>query len=453
MAKIKCLECKRKNSYKALECENCGSNLTIAKVFVGRRYRALFFIFAILGFVFLFGSLFSLIAYPTDDIPSLQWTESFFSIGCILSIGGLALLFSTEIKKRNVFKIGLKTGLIIMAPIILMGIFLGYTQSRILLTLSLIYSLIALGAGQGLAFFMMRKTYFRIDMKNLSRDLDGAYVIVKREFFTNLLSIRMVLILLIFGIAILGYASYDAGSPSIGQETTPDYVMSRTATQIICTMGPLIAIALSFDSVTREKSQGSLNFLLCRPISKRAIALGKFTGVMAALILPVIVLTLIAVPIISSLMGSYPSVRMITGVIISTTLLMATFALIQMILSTVAKTSATAILSGIGVWLFFNFFWAIIVIIVFIALGREIPTNPIGIIGVLAIAMDSELGPRISLFNPGGVLGGNYNMGVGQLAGNVHEGIPEWGPWVGMVAWFLIIFIAAIEIFNRKGSE
>lgn len=284
--------------------------------------------------------------------------------------------------------------------------------------------------------------------EKLKNDLWGAMVIAEREFYANLTNVRMFIIVTLFGLSMLLYSYYDI--EYAWYERTPEEVLTHVAGYIIVSIGPILALTLSFDSVTKEKSGKSLDLLLSRPLSKRAVAFGKFMGVITALMLPIAILTLVDIFCISALLDwQFPSLNAFFGFILFTILLISTYALLQLIISTIAKTSGTAILSGIGLWLFFNLLWLLVMYANYIISGpiEGIPSDP-----MLAIPMLLKIGKfnNLMLFNPGGFWGGAYNLNIAMLAGSTPSGIPIWAPMASIILWFILSFIIAIEVFNRK---
>jgi Cu-processing system permease protein len=236
-------------------------------------------------------------------------------------------------------------------------------------------------------------------------------------------------------------------------ERTAEDVLVHVAGYVIVSIGPLIALTLSFDSVTKEKSGKSLDLLLSRPLSKRAVAFGKFIGVITALTLPITILTLVDIFCISALLNwQFPSLNVFFGFILFTILLISTYALLQLIISTIAKTSGTAILSGIGLWLFFNMLWLLVIYAKYIISEplEGIPSDP-----MLAIPILLKLGKfnNLMLFNPGGFWGGAYNLNIVMLAGSTPSGIPIWSPLASIIIWFVLSFIIAVEFFNRMADK
>ncbi|MDI6916389.1 MAG: ABC transporter permease subunit [Thermoplasmatales archaeon] len=280
----------------------------------------------------------------------------------------------------------------------------------------------------------------------------GVFAIAKREFFSNLKSVRMLILLILFALAVIGSAYGLAvlstrpemiPNPEVAEALSmgPDAVLFISAS-FVAFVGSIAAVAISFDSIVKEKLQNSLDLLLCRPLSKRGILLGKFLGLWGALSLPGIIMLVCAVLSVSNVAGM-PSKKMMFGFIVFTVIFFGIFISIQQIFSTISKTLGTAILSGIGVWFLFTMFWALI---------------PLSTAYVLGINIDPSLGniteynllrSRIDLFSPIGA----YDMSLGMLAGGkdiLPEGIPYWAPFLSLFLWFFIPLLISMEVFHRR---
>jgi ABC-type transport system involved in multi-copper enzyme maturation permease subunit len=70
-------------------------------------------------------------------------------------------------------------------------------------------------------------------------------------------------------------------------------MLQTVLTENISSLGALVAIALSFNSINKERTEGSLKVLLSYPISKAKIILGKLLG--GILVIIIVVLTSFAI--------------------------------------------------------------------------------------------------------------------------------------------------------------
>ena len=217
----------------------------------------------------------------------------------------------------------------------------------------------------------------------------------------------------------------------------PDEVIGFLAGSFIVLTAPIIAIALAFDSIAKERIQNSLNFLLCRPLGRRSIILGKFFGILLAIAVPVTAVNVTAIMIIASVTGEPASFDLAAAFILLTILFIAIFISLQQIFSTLAKSTGTAIMSGISIWLLFGMFWGLISLGINAAIGNAFLSDEWII-----------LSNRIDLINPGGA----YGQIMALIAGNETMGVDPWMPVVAIMVWFILVFILSLEIFRLKAN-
>lgn len=217
----------------------------------------------------------------------------------------------------------------------------------------------------------------------------------------------------------------------------PDQVLLIVAQIGIGFMGPIYVIALCFDTISREKISGSIDYLLCRPMGRRAVLLGKFTGVLAAMMVPITLVAMAGVAIIAWTSGHAPSAGAVAGFLVYTVLLIGIFALLQMLFSTLSKTTGTAVLSGIGLWLFFFLMFGVIIAVV-------------GQLRGMTDAAYATFSARANLFNPIGLYGSSISSAIDHTA---PAGLPIWAPGVAMLVTLIIYMVLALEVFQRRATE
>jgi ABC-type transport system involved in multi-copper enzyme maturation permease subunit len=219
----------------------------------------------------------------------------------------------------------------------------------------------------------------------------------------------------------------------------PDMVIAIIASIAMGIFGPIYAIVLCFDSVFREKLTGHIDYLLSRPMGRRAVISGKFLGILAALMVPITVVSLVGIAIINAESPTSASLSVVAGFLVYSTLLIAFFALLQMIFSTLAKTTGTAVLSGVGIWLMFSMLFSIIMVVVAILKGMELGSSEF-----------NEWYTRVSLINPIDV----YSHAISVAAGNnMGAGLPNWLPGTILVVLALVMLVLTSEVFRRRVTE
>jgi ABC-2 type transport system permease protein len=118
--------------------------------------------------------------------------------------------------------------------------------------------------------------------------------------------------------------------------------------------GPIIGLALSFDAINRERTEGSLSVLLSQPIFRDSIINGKFLAGIGALSLVAIstvgIMSGVAIPLLGFGPGPDEIVRILLFTLI-TILYLAVWYAIGLFFSTVTRKTTTSMLMSISVWI------------------------------------------------------------------------------------------------------
>ena len=127
---------------------------------------------------------------------------------------------------------------------------------------------------------------------------------------------------------------------------------------------PLIAIALSFDSINGEFNRRTLSRVLAQPVYRDALLMGKFIGGLLTLTVVFSAIWLLIFGIGILKLGVPPTSEE-TGralwFLLATIFYGGIWMALAMLFSSVFRSSATAALASIAVWAFFIFFWNIVV--------------------------------------------------------------------------------------------
>jgi ABC-2 type transport system permease protein len=127
---------------------------------------------------------------------------------------------------------------------------------------------------------------------------------------------------------------------------------------------PLIAIALSFDSINGEFNRRTLSRVLAQPVYRDALLLGKFLGGLLTLTMVFSAIWLLIFGIGIFKLGVPPTTEE-TGralwFLLATIFYGGIWMALAMLFSSIFRSSATAALASIAVWAFFIFFWNIVV--------------------------------------------------------------------------------------------
>ncbi len=221
---------------------------------------------------------------------------------------------------------------------------------------------------------------------------------------------------------------------------------ARTSTSLINLVGfilPLFALVLGTFSFISNKEY--LELMVSQPISRYQVILGKYFG----LLLTMLSATLIgfAIPgIVISLTIGVEGALSYALVILFSILLTIIFTGCAILISQIAKRQQIALGITIGVWMFFEVIYGLIILgttlyftPVFLkhALIIELLFNPIDIYRVLSLLAVGGA----EFFGPAGA-------SLIKLTGS--EWIAVLSGVLGMVAWSVIPIIASIKIFSRQ---
>jgi len=221
----------------------------------------------------------------------------------------------------------------------------------------------------------------------------------------------------------------------------PDFVLYFVATVLMGLFAPIVAIALSYDAMSKERAQGSLELLLVRPASRTGLAVGKFLGTFLSVGLPILGVAIGALAGVAAVTGKWPDLRFDATFLLATLGLIALYVLLMQIFSTLAKGAGTAILYAILVWLVFNVLWNFVYLAVSAALRIEGGTPEAFTLSSLML-----------LFNPTGVFQLTLAAALPpSLAGfGSSYQLPDWTGPAAFVVWLVVLLVLAVLAFQKK---
>ncbi len=204
----------------------------------------------------------------------------------------------------------------------------------------------------------------------------------------------------------------------------------------------IFAIVISFDAVSKERVQGTMDLLLSRPASRTGVLLGKFFASFAAVAVPVTLVNLAGIGAISAASGKAPTGSFAAAFIGYSLLLIAYYVLLQLALSTLAKTSGTAVLFGVLIWLLLNILYSIVTFVVAaIFSGGD-------------YAMEARIAQYAALGNPSSVVGALISLAAPVALSPIGGGTALDAATLGAAAvfWFILLFVLALWVFERKAA-
>jgi len=193
--------------------------------------------------------------------------------------------------------------------------------------------------------------------------------IFRKELADYFTSIRIVILfLLVFGASAAGLFASFQGIRSVGAETGFVFLKLFTTsgsaipslTTFIALFVPIIGIALGFDAINSERSNGTLSRILSQPIYRDNVINAKFLAGIATLFIMIFATLLIVSGYGLRMIGVPPNSEEIIRLflyLVLTVIYGAFWMGLAILFSTLFRKIATSLLSSIGLWLFFGFFW------------------------------------------------------------------------------------------------
>ena len=150
--------------------------------------------------------------------------------------------------------------------------------------------------------------------------------------------------------------------------------------QFVAFFGPLVGLILGFDSINRERNEGTLSKLLAQPIYRDVIINAKFLAgvILIGIMLLSIVLVITGLGLL--LVGIVPGIEEIWRIfayLVISVVYISFWLGVAMLFSIVFRSTATSALASLAVWIFFSFF---------ITIGASILAN--------TLASDAEFNPQ-----------------------------------------------------------
>lgn len=227
----------------------------------------------------------------------------------------------------------------------------------------------------------------------------------------------------------------------------PDFILYAVATGFVPFIVPIATIAVAHDAIARERANGSIDFILSRPATRKGVLLGKFIGSTTALLVPVFATVTLGALAIGAISGSPVTGAFLGAILVAVTLYVASYTLLLLILSTLAKTTGTAIMFGVLLWVLYNVMWNIVVYFVTYLAGLS-PSDPAyystqATIGLFNL--NSLYSALVGTAYPGG--------GANPFEPTGVEVIPAWAPGLASVVWLVGLLALALYVFERRAAE
>ena len=205
----------------------------------------------------------------------------------------------------------------------------------------------------------------------------GRNALVRKELADHLKSKRFLILLLLIGCTSFASLYGAIGGLSDAIQSDSNFIFLKLYTSsgssipsfmsFIALLGPIVGLALGFDAVNSERSNGTLNRLVSQPIYRDAIIVGKFLAgtIVIAIVIFSMGIALGAVGMAAT--GLVPDVEEVLRILIFlffTVVYIAFWLAMSILFSVICRHSATSALASISVWIFFAIFMSLVANIV-----------------------------------------------------------------------------------------
>ncbi len=198
----------------------------------------------------------------------------------------------------------------------------------------------------------------------------GVKVILKKELSDHFSSYRFIILFAL--IAMVSLITVYMVGLNIKQDlegvAKPKYVFLMLFTSsgagfslvdFVGFFGPLIGMILGFDTINRERSEGTLSKLLSQPIYRDTVLNGKFLAGVCVIAVMMVSIVLIITGLGLSMVGVIPGFEGVWRIVVYLVISIVYIAFwlgMAMLFSILFRSVATSALAAVAVWIFFSFF-------------------------------------------------------------------------------------------------
>lgn len=205
--------------------------------------------------------------------------------------------------------------------------------------------------------------------------MPGLLAIFEKELADHLGGRRFGILFTLICLAGLS-ATYVAGQAirgAVGTGTDPQFVFLLLFTassgmlppfvSFVSFLGPLAGLALGFDAVNSERTNGTMSRVLSQPVHRDSFIAGKFLAGLATVTLMLACIMLILGGLGLLMIGVPPTVEEVVRLVaffFVSVFYIAFWMALAVLFSTLFRQGATSALAGIAVWIFMAFFMSMV---------------------------------------------------------------------------------------------
>jgi Cu-processing system permease protein len=250
--------------------------------------------------------------------------------------------------------------------------------------------------------------------------------------------------------AIILFATLSLSLAFLGSTPVGELKVSRLAVTVVSLASlsvylvPLIALALSFDTLVGERERGTLLLLLTYPVARWQVVIGKYLGQVLILGLAIALgygcAGLVLALVDDETAGGW---RAYGAMMVSSWLLGCVFAALGCLISALVRQRATAMGLAIGLWLAMVLVYDLTVLGLLMADTEQRLSAP-----MFSALMTLNPADAYRVFNLTTLDGSALVSGVGTLGA---QSSPSTGLLLGsLVIWTILPLLAALFVFKRQ---
>lgn len=283
-------------------------------------------------------------------------------------------------------------------------------------------------------------------MADVRLEVRGMLLVARLELRRTLFSIRSALALVILVLMVVGGAYGMSQLFLADAMATVSAIIYKNADSVVyltssltALVVPIAAVIVSFDGIVHERLRGTMDLMLVKPMSREALALGKFLGAFGTVTVQVVAVTLPALGMIAVVTGQSPSILVSVAFVVLTVLLGGAYVGISQTASALARSHGTAVMAGFSAWLLFTMFWILVPMSIAYATGMPYDVNDQGFL---------EFNNRLDVFNPNGA----YNLYLAYASGNgfLTAGVDLVAVILSCLLWYFVPMVAMVLVFGRS---
>jgi ABC-2 type transport system permease protein len=237
---------------------------------------------------------------------------------------------------------------------------------------------------------------------------------------------------------------------------------------VISILVPIMAIGLGFDSVNGEYNRRTMSRILSQPIYRDALLFGKFLAGLATLSICLITLWLLVIGFGLIRLGIPPGAEEIGRLIMFLIITIAyagVWLALSILLSVIFRSTATAALVGLGLWLFLSLLWPALAQMIgevispsdirFAALGLPTPDTLAWQQGLSRLSPGTLYGEAVvAMLNPDAQ---SMTTLLAQFQGRIASPLPldqsiiqAWPQMVSLIAGMILLYVVGYVVFQRQ---